>query len=289
MITLREIILEGRSSFEDISETAALDTELLVCHVLGISKIDILMEPNKEISDDKVKELRGLFERRAEGFPVQYLIGTEGFMGLEFNVTPSVLIPRPDTELLVEKIIELVDNRKGVHILDIGTGSGAITISLAYYLKTAQLETVDVSEEATEVARGNAEKNGVSDRVRFLNGDLFEPVKAGKKYDVIVSNPPYIPSEDIEDLQVEVAVHEPRLALDGGLDGYDFYRRIIDEAPAYLNEEGVLAFETGHDQARTIAELMRANGSYENMAIYKDLNGIERVVIGFIRKASEQE
>ena len=289
MITLKELIIEGREAFSKISDTAALDTELLVCHVLEITKLDILMEPNREIEPEKAEKLRKLYARRADGFPVQYLIGTEGFMGLEFNVTPSVLIPRPDTELLVEKIIELADNRKGMRILDIGTGSGAITISLAYYLKTAQVETVDISLEATAVAKGNAEKNGVSDRVTFLNGDVFEPVAVGTLYDVIVSNPPYIPSDDITDLQVEVAVHEPRLALDGGLDGYDFYRRIIDEAPAYLNEEGILAFETGHDQARTIAEIMEQNGSYENMAIYKDLNGIERVVIGFIKRTSEQE
>lgn len=289
MITLKELIIEGREAFAEISETAALDTELLVCHVLGITKLDILMEPNRVIEPEKAKALRKLYKRRAEGFPVQYLIGTEGFMGLEFNVTPSVLIPRPDTELLVEKIIELADNRKGMRILDIGTGSGAITISLAYYLKTAQVETVDISSDATAVARGNAEKNGVSERVTFLNGDVFEPVAEGTLYDVIVSNPPYIPSDDIDDLQIEVAVHEPRLALDGGLDGYDFYRRIIEEAPAYLNEEGILAFETGHDQARTIAELMERNGSYERLSIHKDLNGIERVVIGFKKRTSEQE
>ncbi len=181
----------------------------------------------------------------------------------------------------MKKIIELADNRKGVRILDIGTGSGAITISLAYYLKTAKVESVDISAEATKVAIGNAEKNGVSDRVSFLSGDVFEPVAVGTLYDVIVSNPPYIPSDDIDDLQIEVAVHEPRLALDGGLDGYDFYRRIINEAPAYLNEKGILAFETGHDQARTISTLMEQSGSYEKLAIYKDLNGIERVVIGF--------
>ncbi len=281
MITLQELIIEGREAFSEISDTAALDTELLVCHVLGITKLDILMEPRREVESEKAEALRMLFERRVQGFPVQYLIGTEGFMGLEFNVTPNVLIPRPDTELLVEKIIELADNRKGVRILDIGTGSGAITISLAYYLKTAKVESVDISAEATKVAIGNAEKNGVSDRVSFLSGDVFEPVAVGTLYDVIVSNPPYIPSDDIDDLQIEVAVHEPRLALDGGLDGYDFYRRIINEAPAYLNEKGILAFETGHDQARTISTLMEQSGSYEKLAIYKDLNGIERVVIGF--------
>jgi release factor glutamine methyltransferase len=281
MIALKELILEGRKAFEEISETAALDTELLVCHVLGITKLNILMEPDRPVKAEDAEMLRALFKRRAEGFPVQYLIGTEGFMGLEFNVTPSVLIPRPDTELLVEKIIELADNRKGMRILDIGTGSGAIAVSLAYYLKSSQVETVDISEDATEVARGNAEKNGVAGRVKFLSGDVFGPVAEGTKYDVIVSNPPYIPSEDIDGLQIEVAVHEPRLALDGGLDGYDFYRRIIDEAPAYLNEEGILAFETGHDQARTIADLMEKSGNYEKLSIHKDLAGIERVVVGY--------
>jgi len=289
MMTVQELILEGREAFKNISDTAALDTELLICHFLNLSKLDILLEPGRQVDDEKVTTVREAFKKRASGVPVQYLIGTEGFMGLEFNVTPSVLIPRPDTEILVEKIIELIDNRKGVHILDIGTGSGAITISLAYYLKTAQVDSVDISREATQVASGNAEKNGVANRVNFLSGDVFEPVPRGRKYDVVVSNPPYIPSEDIDGLQVEVAVHEPRLALDGGLDGYDFYRRIINEAPAYLNDKGILAFETGHDQARTIAELMEQNGHYESLAIHKDLAGIERVVIGFKKTVSEQE
>ncbi len=281
MIRLQDIIKEGRTKFEGLTQTPALDTELLVCHVLKITKLDILMEPGKEVSEENVNSIRSLFEKRVAGNPVQYLIGTEGFMGLEFEVTPSVLIPRPDTELLVEKVIELADNKKGMHILDIGTGSGAISISVAYYIKSARVETVDISIEATQVAKRNAILNGVSDRVTFLNGDLFEPVSKDALYDIIVSNPPYIPSKDIEALQVEVAVHEPRLALDGGEDGYDFYRRIIEMSPAYLNDKGILAFETGHDQAKTIASLMSASGNFESLSIYKDLNGIERVVIGF--------
>jgi len=287
MIKLREIILEGRMAFESVTPTATLDTELIVCHVLGLKKIDILLNPDAEVSEDDVVILRKLFKKRVEGWPVQYLIGTEGFMGLDFEVTPSVLIPRPDTELLVEKLIELADNKKGMRILDIGTGSGAIAISLAYYLKSALVDTVDISTEATEVAKRNALNNGVADRVHFLSGDLFEPILEDVKYDIIVSNPPYIPSADIDGLQVEVAVYEPRLALDGGQDGYDFYRRIIEASPAYLNEEGVLAFETGHDQAQMISELMKESGKYEKLAIYEDLGRIERVVIGFKKKTSK--
>lgn len=289
MISLREIILEGREAFAEISQNPNIDTELIVCHVLGIKKLDILMEPGRQVGEEEVKTLREMFKKRASGVPVQYLVGTEGFMGLDFLVTPSVLIPRPDTELLVEKIIDLIDNRTGARILDIGTGSGAITVSLAYYLKSSLLDTVDISKEATAVAKQNARANGVSDRVTFLNGDVFDPIKPGTSYDVIVSNPPYIPSRDIDGLQVEVAVYEPRLALDGGLDGYDFYRRIIKQAPAYLNDKGILAFETGHDQARTIAELMEQDGRYENVSVHKDLNGTERVVIGFKKRKYEQE
>lgn len=289
MINLREIILEGREAFAEISQTANIDTELIVCHVLGIKKLDILMEPDRQVGEEEVKTLREMFKKRTSGVPVQYLVGTEGFMGLDFLVTPSVLIPRPDTELLVEKIIDLIDNRTGARILDIGTGSGAITVSLAYYLKSSLLDTVDISKEATAVAKQNARANGVSDRVTFLNGDVFDPIEPGTNYDVIVSNPPYIPSKDIDGLQVEVAVYEPRLALDGGLDGYDFYRRIIKQAPAYLNDKGILAFETGHDQARTIAELMDQDGRYENVSVHKDLNGTERVVIGFKKRKYEQE
>ncbi len=283
MTTLKDMILMGREMFKDISETPELDTELLLCHALGLTKLDLILSANQPVSTENVEGLKTLFESRAKGHPVQYLIGTEGFMGLEFIVTPSVLIPRPDTELLVEKILELIDNGKDVLILDIGTGSGAISISLAHYLKKAHVETVDISRDATEIARMNAEKNGVSDRLKFLSGDLFQPVLPGTKYDVIVSNPPYIPSADIDGLQVEVAVHEPRLALDGGEDGYDFYRRIISEAPQFLCNQGILAFETGHDQAETIRNMMIQSGMYKDIVIYKDLNKIERVVIGFIK------
>jgi release factor glutamine methyltransferase len=283
MISLKMLIIEGRKAFEPISETPALDTELIVCHVLKLTKLDLFLRPDQEVSNTEAERVRLFFKRRAKGEPVQYLIGTEGFMGLDFIVTPSVLIPRPDTELLVEKILELIDNSKDVHILDIGTGSGAISISLAHYLKHAHVDTVDISKEATAVAKQNALQNQVEDRVRFLNGDLFEPLAADLKYDVIVSNPPYIPTEDIEALQVEVAVHEPRLALDGGMDGYDFYRRIIAKAPYHLIESGVLAFETGHDQAQTIKNMMIHSGSYRNVTIYKDLNDIERVVIGYTK------
>lgn len=281
-MTLRDILTEGRERLKEVTTTAVIDTELIVCHVLQLEKLDLLMRPDRALSESEADEIRTLFEKRLAGWPVQYLIGTEGFMGLEFEVTPSVLIPRPDTELLVEKVLETWDRLSPVRILDIGTGSGAIAVSLAHYLKNARVETVDISIEATAVAKRNAERIGVSDRVVFYNGDLFEPVPEGKIYDVIVSNPPYIPSDDIDGLQVEVAVHEPRLALDGGADGYDFYRRIILEAPDHLKASGMLAFETGHDQAGTIAELMAQSGHYKNISIHEDLNHIERVVIGYV-------
>ncbi len=237
------------------------------------------MSSDRSVCPADVNALRQVFKRRADGVPVQYLTGVEGFMGLDFHVAPGVLIPRQDTETLVEKIIERVKGRTNLRILDIGTGSGAIAISLAYYLKTAQVEAVDISETAIAIARSNAQKHGVARRVTCLNGDLFKGIVA--VYDVIVSNPPYIPTEEIASLQVEVAHYEPRLALDGGRDGYAFYRKIIDEAPTRLKKEGILAFETGHDQAQTVAGFMEESGCYRNMCIYRDLTGIERVVMGF--------
>jgi len=205
-------------------------------------------------------------------------------MGMDFFVDENVLIPRPDTEPLVESVIEIA---KGIDverllIMDIGTGSGAITISLAALIDNADLVSVDISKGAIEVAKRNAEHNNVSDKIKFVNSDLFEglPVEAwGNKFDIIVSNPPYIPSEVIEGLQVEVSQFEPRLALDGGEDGYNYYRRISHEALKYLKKGGFLAFEVGHDQAVEIKKMLLAFG-YGNIRFVKDLPGIDRVVIG---------
>lgn len=216
-------------------------------------------------------------QTRSMGKPLQHIIGSQEFMSLDFEVSGDVLIPRQDTEILVEAIINKLSTIKHkIEILDMCTGSGCIAVSLAYYLKNSHLTAVDISSSAIAVAERNALKNSVAERIEFVCSSLFEKISG--KFDVIVSNPPYIPKADIEELSVEVRDFEPRIALDGGADGLDFYRRIVNESPNFLAQGGILAFETGFDQAYVVADLMSTN--FFGIEIIKDLSNINRVVIG---------
>ena len=202
-------------------------------------------------------------------------------MGLDFYVQEGVLIPRPDTEPLVEELIELCRGKENLNILDIGTGSGAITISLAKYLNTSKVKSFDISDIALEVGKKNAISNEVDDRVEFIKSDLFSSIENKSiQFDVIVSNPPYIPKMDIETLHIQVKDYEPYTALEGGEDGLDFYRSITEQSRMYLKENGILAYEVGHDQAQDVSEIMKSNG-YTKIYTKKDLQGIDRVVIGY--------
>ena len=211
-------------------------------------------------------------------------------MGLDFKVREGVLVPRPDTEVLVEKIIDIVEDgyfkkntNENINIVDIGTGSGAITLSLAHFLKNTFVYSVDISETALGVAKENAKLHDLSDRVKFLKGSLLDPLDDENlkgKVDILVSNPPYIPSKVIEELQVEVSTYEPKLALDGGEDGLDFYREIINKSDDFLAETSIIAFEIGHDQGKTIKDLLRENGKFDKISVICDLSGTDRVVIG---------
>jgi release factor glutamine methyltransferase len=216
-----------------------------------------------------------MITRRAKREPLQYILGTQEFLGLEFVVTPAVLIPRHDTEVLVTEAVKRGSGCRS--ILDIGTGSGCVAVTVAKALPEAEVCTVDVSGEAIEVARGNAERNRVS--VQFFQGSLFEPF-AGKRFDMVVSNPPYITSADLATLQQEVRDFEPEGALDGGGDGLDFYRRIAADAPAFLNPGGWLLFEVGAGQAGEVLELLKAGGFTNERFTQTDPAGIERVVGG---------
>jgi release factor glutamine methyltransferase len=211
--------------------------------------------------------------------PVAYITGVREFMSLDFFVRPGVLIPRPETELLAETVIDFVkeSGAPSVSILDLGTGSGCIAVSLAYYIGNCRVTAVDISEEALEVAQLNAEKNMVAGKIEFLRGDFFEPLR-GSKFDIIASNPPYIPSGDIAGLGADVRDFEPVAALDGGADGLDFHRKIIREAKNYLTKNGFLVLEAGRGQADAIARLM--NDYYHGIKVYGDIQGIPRVVAG---------
>lgn len=210
---------------------------------------------------------------RALGFPLQYILGQIEFFGLNFKVDRRVFIPRPETEILVETAIEKVKGQRlRVKVLDIGTGSGCIAISLAKILPQAEITAIDISGDALEVAKENAVSNLVADRISFIQGDAL------CCYDLIVSNPPYIPSADIGDMQKEIS-YEPRIALDGGADGLDFYRRIIKESPKFLEKDGLLIMEIGFGQREDVVKIASQERRLEILEVIKDYSDIERVVI----------
>lgn len=265
-------------------ESPALDAGVILCFLLGWEKEYLLTHYDYEICDEKVQEYLNLVNLRAQGVPLQYITGNCEFMSLMFNVNPAVLIPRPETEILVEAVLDYVNKQviEYPRILDMGTGSGCIAVSLAYYIKNCFVTAVDISENALEIAYSNALKNGVADKIDFICSNLFEKLydKPGtlSSLDIIVSNPPYISSSEIETLQTEVKDHEPIIALDGGKDGLYYYKKITEAAPAFLKKGGLLAFEVGYNQASAVRKIMEKH--FEDINIIKDLAGINRVVVG---------
>ncbi len=256
-------------------ESARLDAEVLLAHVLNCRRLYLYVDADKNLNPAQVTRFESLISQRAEKIPTAYLTGQREFMGLNFVVTPDVLIPRPDTEILVQYAVEKLSALKGnVTFADIGTGSGAICVSILKYVKNANAVTVDISKAAVDCAKFNAKKFGVDDRLKFYVGNLFEPLR-GQKFHAIISNPPYIPTSDLATLQDEVK-REPNIALDGGDDGLNFYRRIVDAAPNFLCTGGFLAVEIGINQAHDVKNLFEKN--FTDIKILKDLAGIERVV-----------
>ena len=281
-MTIRDIIIKNSQELENISDTPRLDVEILLEKALGnVDSLYIRLNLNKELTQEQEDLFNIFIQDRLKGRPVAYIVGNREFMGLDFYVQEGVLIPRPDTEPLVEELIELCREKENLSILDIGTGSGAITISLAKYLNTSKVKSFDISDIALEVGKKNAISNEVDDRVEFIKSDLFSSIENKSiQFDVIVSNPPYIPKKDIETLHTQVKDYEPYIALEGGEDGLDFYRSITEQSRMYLKENGILAYEVGHDQAQDVAEIMKSNG-YTKIYTKKDLQGIDRVVIGY--------
>jgi release factor glutamine methyltransferase len=229
-------------------ESAAADARILLASVFECRPIEVLARYDDEPTDAERKRYRELIQRRVEGCPVAYLVGNKDFYLLSFEVNPAVLIPRPDTETLVQTAIDFLKNKPNATVLDLGTGSGCVAVSVAHGAKSATVTAVDVSPDAVEVARRNAAKHGLSGRVSVLTGDLFAPLQSGAKFDLILSNPPYIPPSEIETLDPGVKDYEPRLALDGGPDGLAFYRRIAGVAGRWLNPGGSVMVEIGWTQ-----------------------------------------
>ena len=281
---LRQLILELKKSLDKSSRSPLLDAQLLVGLVLERDRLYLLTNPDQIVSREDENRIRALVEKRSDGVPLQHLTGKQEFMGMDFEVGPQVLIPRPETEILVEEAISDLREKGKIDILDIGTGSGAIAISLAKFLPLSRVYAVDISKEALETAKRNAASNGLEKRISFLLGDLFQPFEEiGEKVDAIVSNPPYIPAKEIGLLQREVALYEPKAALDGGMDGLDFYREIAEKAHRFLKPGGKIYLELGFGQAQAVENLlkeMKCDGEscYNYILRIKDLAGIERVV-----------
>jgi release factor glutamine methyltransferase len=255
-------------------ENARLEAEWLLSAQLELDRIGLYVNFEKPLLPHELTALRGTVARRAKREPLQYILGSQEFMGVEFLVSPAVLIPRHDTETLVQEAVTRGAN--ALRVLDIGTGSGCIAVLLAKLLPNAQVVSVDNSDSALAVARENAGRNGV--KVSFISGSLFEPF-VGQRFDLIVSNPPYIPTADLAELQPEVRDFEPRGALDGGADGLDFYRVMVPAAPGHLNPGGWLVVEVGIGQSDAVQGMFTAAG-FDEIFTARDPGDVQRVVGG---------
>ena len=266
------------------------DAEVLLCAVLKCERLTLYVDFERPLTDEELALMRSYVLRRAKHEPINYILGEKTFMRNVFKVTPATLVPRPETELLVESLVKaapLLQPEGAVKILDIGTGSGAIIVSLLDYLPQAKGVGVDISVDALVVAKENAEKIGVKERCGFLRSDVFSRVPLEKKFDIIVSNPPYIPAADIAGLAQDVQ-REPHGALDGGEDGLDFYRRICAEAAEHLADDGLLAFEIGINQSEVVCRLCLEHG-FKKAVVRKDYAGIDRMVFALKEKEGEDK
>lgn len=259
-----------------------LDSQLLLGHVLKETKLYILTNRDVLISKEKEKEFLDLIEKRKEKMPIKYILGETEFMGLNFEVKEGVLIPRGDTEILVEEVLKLMDEEKSYEVCDLCSGSGAIGISLAHFRKNITVDEIDYFDIPEEVTKKNILKNNLEDRVSFIKSDLLKEVIGNKKYDFLVSNPPYIRNEEVNKLMKDVKDYEPHTALDGGEDGLDFYKRIVEESKLVLKNYGIIAFEIGFDQREYVENLLKSNG-FVDISSYQDLAGLDRVVIGHFK------
>ena len=276
MKTYKQLYEYGKAELAEagIAE-AQLDARLLLEYVCGTDHNTLLVHGEREVEEPKSTAYCDLILQRVAHTPLAYIKGTQEFMGLEFSVNKQVLIPNQDTETLVEEAMRLMHD--GMRVLDLCTGSGCIALSLLHYTNDTSAVATDISEAALTVAVQNAEQLKLMERISFAETDLF-PVQK-EKFDLIVSNPPYIPTEVIETLAPEVKDHEPRLALDGTEDGLSFYRRIIRTAPEWLFESGWLILEIGYDQGEAVSAMMRENG-FRDIEVIRDLGGKDRVVTG---------
>lgn len=283
-VTITDALNQAHTRLADAAiSDARLDAEVLLRCALNKDRAWLLAHLRDGIPDAVWSSYQALIERREKHEPLQYITGTREFWGRDFLVTPAVLIPRPETELIVDSVLHAVpDRRRPVTIIDLCTGSGCIAISLAMELPEASVVVTDISPAALDVARKNAEHHGVADRIRFIEGDLFGPLErlgAGGSADVITANPPYVPASLLGILPPEVRDFEPAMALVAGPDGIEFHKRIISGAPLFLKPGGKLIMEMGIGQAQNVKHFAQNDDRYHNIEIRKDLAGIDRTII----------
>ena len=279
-MTLRQALTlatQTLAASDHLRTNAHRDAELLLLHTLQIPRTTLLAHPTRELSAAEEPLYESLIQRRLKNEPIQYITGQQEFYGLPFKVTPAVLIPRPETEHLVESVLaEMKTHNHPLRIVDIGTGSGAIAIALAVHLPQSHITALDFSPEALAIARTNAETNNVATRITFLQSDLLSAITSEAPYDAIVSNPPYIPHADSPTLHPEVRDHEPHTALFAGDEGLDIYRRLIPQAHALLKPNGLIALEIGHGQREALSTLLH---DWHNVNFVDDLQRIPRVAL----------
>jgi len=261
------------------SDSPRLDAEVLLAFARSCERIRLYTNYEDIVTDEQRTTMRSLVQRRSKAEPVAYLVGKQEFFGLDFYVDRNVLIPRPDTETLVMELVEEAQKLTSPRILDLCTGSGCVAIAAASNCSTASFLATDISEAALAIAQQNAETNGLQEQIRFLKSDCFNQIPAEAQFDLIASNPPYIPDAEIETLDADVRQHEPRLALSGGADGLDFYRKIIQEAVPRLKEGGQLLLEFSPEQEADLQELLTTSGNYRNIRVKTDLANRARVII----------
>lgn len=293
-LAVKEILNIGCRQLEESGiADAAIDSKLLYCHLMNITTSQLILEYQQILSDALCDEYFKLLDIRSSGVPLQHITGVQDFMGLEFAVNEHVLIPRQDTETLVEDALDVVNKnelrgealpikeKRDYEVLDLCCGSGAIGVSLARLCPDVKVTCSDLSKDAIAVARQNAAKLAGGKKVTFTEGNLLMPFKGrfkNKKFDMIISNPPYIKTSVIPTLQREVRDHEPMMALDGGASGLDFYRSIINDAADFLKKEGVLMFEIGHDQKEEVCAMLEETGKFENITGLQDLAKRDRII-----------
>ncbi len=274
---IEELLRYGKEKLEKQKvEDASIIPRILMQYVLKIDRNKLIINKNDNVDINKENEYKEYIEKIINGKPIQYITNNQEFMKLNFYVDENVLIPQPDTEILVEEVIKSIDKMENIEILDMCTGSGCIGISLAKNIENTKVTLVDISKEAIEIAKKNAIQNEVESKVTFIKSDMFENVK--RKFDIIVSNPPYIKTDIIQTLDKQVQ-NEPHIALDGGEDGLNFYKILINEAYKYLKKDGKIFLEIGYDQKQEVESLAKQSKQYKKIETIKDLSQNDRVII----------